>query len=87
MYAIKKNHVGGRMQVERMQAGKRQSNYITNTQNELTEAERGGGVGGKCADLSNFRNESLRLKAKEIGKTHCTVVDKVICHPGTGEQL
>lgn len=69
-----------------MQAGKRQSNYITNTQNELTEAGVWGwGVEG--ADLSNFRNESLRLKAKEIGKTHCTVVDKVICLPGTGEQL
>lgn len=48
-----------------MQAGKRQSNYITNTQNELTEAGVWGwGVEG--ADLSNFRNESVRLKAKEI---------------------
>lgn len=65
-----------------MQPGTRQSNYITNTQNEFTEAG-----GGKGADLSNFRNESVRLKAKEIGNKHCTVVDKVICHPGTGEQL
>ena len=34
--------------------------------------------------MSNFENESVRLKEKETAHKHCTLVDKVASHGSTG---
>lgn len=49
------------------------------------------GVMEKGADLSNFGNECVRLKAKKkktpIVHKHCTRVKKVVFHGDVGEQF
>lgn len=46
------------------------------------------GVMEKGADLSNFGNECVRLKAKKkIVHKHCTRVKKAVFHGDVGEQF
>lgn len=64
---------------ERMQAVTKQPNCITNVWSGFREGGRGGGA--------DFRNESVRLKAKEIGHKLCAAVDRLTSHTSTGTQL
>lgn len=42
------------------------------------------GVIKKGADLSNFENGCVRLKAKDIVCNHCNLIEKVVFHGDMG---